>query len=93
MLKDKLSGIAILEEQVEKLQDLANKFSAITGHSIDEIEDGIVYLVTKRKVDKCNKCGSNMFAHETECSWCNNNHRYIKVDDPSICLCGKEIEL
>jgi len=51
MLKNKLSHIAILEEQVEKLQDLANQFSVITGHGIEEIEDGIVRLLTKRVPD------------------------------------------
>ena len=55
MLKNKLSHIAILEEQVEKLQDLANQFSVITGHGIEEIEDGIVRLLTPRAVD-CAYC-------------------------------------
>jgi hypothetical protein len=51
MLKNKLSHIAILEEQVEKLQDLANQFSAITGHSLEEVEEGIVRLLTPLALD------------------------------------------
>ena len=51
MLKNKLSHIAILDEQVEKLQDLANQFSIITGHSLEEVEDGIVRLMSPLTLD------------------------------------------
>ena len=68
MLKNKLSHIAILEEQVEKLQDLANQFSVITGHGLEEIEDGIVRLLTPRALDGATvaefcECGISIESH------------------------------
>ena len=46
MLKNKLLHIAILEEQLEKLQEAADQISIITGHSLDEVEEGIVRILT-----------------------------------------------
>lgn len=53
MLKSKLSHLALLDEQVERLQKSANEISVITGHDLESVEGAIVSLLTKRAADVC----------------------------------------
>jgi len=51
MLKNKLSHLALLDEQLERLQKSANEISVISGRDLESVEGAIVSLLTKRTLD------------------------------------------
>lgn len=53
MLRNKLSHLALLDEQLERLQKSANEISVIIGHDLESVEGAIVSLLTKRAADVC----------------------------------------
>lgn len=66
MLKNKLLHLALLDEQLERLQNSANEISVITGHDLEDVEGAIISLLTKRAADVCPADGGRHSWHPNE---------------------------
>jgi len=54
MLRNKLSHLHLLDEQLERLQKSAYQICAISGQDLDTVEGAIVSLLTQREPDAYN---------------------------------------
>lgn len=78
MLKNKLSHLHLLDEQLERLQSSAVEISVVTGHDLEQVEGAIVSLLTPHAADGCAECGSTFVEIGTKartCALCGSTRR------------------